>query len=154
MATVGQRLENPPEPNPEDPPPLLQPDVQNVAGVDFESDRANIILEPGLVLIPNPDADDPDGSIDMVVTFSFVPTAGDTWIVQALLLVQSQSELDHDVVADFDSTAELVRVVVPEGVSFSSAAGASYDVVVPEPGAAVLIALGALATAFARRALH
>jgi hypothetical protein len=87
------------------------------------------------------------------VILSFVPEDGVTYTVAALLQVESPGQ-EGDQSASFDSTAQLTRVFVPGGTSFASAAGASYDVVVPEPGAALLLAIGAGALALVRRGVR
>lgn len=135
---IGERIFPPPAPNPEDPPPFLDLDVDLVAGWAFQTP------EPG-----EDGGEVPDGSVDTVATFSFVPEPGATYVVQARLDVDSTGLYTGGATdAGFGSTAALVRVVVPEGVSFASAAGASYPVEVPEPSAALLVvvALGSLST--------
>lgn len=147
-AGIGQRIVPAPEPNPEDPPPFLLPDVELLAGLTFTTTHWN----GG----PGDGEGDPAGSVDEVFTFSFVPEAGETYVMQARLDARSVGRpTGGETQAGFDSTAALVRVVVPEGISFVSAAGADYTVQVPEPAAALLLlAGGALLAArrgFARR---
>jgi hypothetical protein len=148
---IGTRIVPPPEPDPEGPPPFLDPDLDLVAGVSFLSTSPNLFAGPPLQIIVLPDGDhsqgdgdeDPNGSVDIVVTISFVPEPGATYVVQARLDVRSVGRYtgghSH---AGFDSTAEIVRVVVPEGTSFTSAAGADWNVQVPEPAVALLVMLG------------
>jgi MYXO-CTERM domain-containing protein len=121
-----------------------------VAAFSFEStaDSAIAIDSTGFRLIPIEDGGEASGSVDLEVTLEFVPVAGRTYIAAARLLVAT-GEGDSSV--DFGSTGEITRIVLPADVSLSSAAGASWNTVVPEPSLAALLAVGVLALARRRR---
>jgi MYXO-CTERM domain-containing protein len=137
-------------PNPDDPNPVLPFYFAAVAAFSFEStaDSAIAIDSTGVRLIPIEDGGEASGSVDLDVTLEFVPVAGRTYIAAARLLVAT-GEGDSSV--DFGSTGEITRIVLPADVSLSSAAGASWNTVVPEPSLAALLAVGVLALARRRR---
>jgi hypothetical protein len=137
-------------PNPDDPDPFLPGGYQIVAGLMFDSTAESVFTFPFSGFIPVEDGGEPDGSVDLLIRIDFVPVPGRTYMVAARLVVEGYSGEAHTG-AEFGSTAELVRVVVPSGVSFESAAGASWNVEAPEPGLAMLAGAGLLAAIGARR---
>jgi len=135
----------------EDPPRFLPIFFDQIAGVHFDSSEQFMFVVPGFPgpIVPIEDGGQPDGAVDITVTIQFVPTAGHTYIVGSRLFTQTHGE-EHNESADFDSTAELTRVIVPDGVTFTPSSGFAWNVEVPEPAAGVLLAFGAAATGAAR----
>jgi hypothetical protein len=131
-------------PNPDDPTPFFPYSFAPVAIFEFESasNVARVLDRNGLRLVPVPDGGLASGSVDLAATLQFVPVSGRTYIVAARLFVATA---DGDSSADFDSTGELARIVVPNGVTLNSAAGANWNVVVSESRAAPLLAASGLA---------
>lgn len=143
-------------PNPDDPLPFLDVDAQMIASIELQTFEENaVVFQPTagnfLQLIPLDDGGEASGSVDLEIVVQFIPIPGHTYIVAARMLAVAGGGGPGGQVADFESTSELIRVVVPEGVSFTSAAGAQWNVVVPEVGAAWLVGLAAVAVAGARR---
>jgi MYXO-CTERM domain-containing protein len=141
-------------PNPDDPIPFLDVDATGIAGLEFLSaSETAFVFQPILAnpfqLIPIDDGGEPSGSVDLHIVLQFIPVPGRTYTIAARMIAATNGE-DGEQSADFESTAELVRVLVPEGVSFESAAGAEWNVQVPEPGAGALAALAAFALAASR----
>jgi hypothetical protein len=139
----------PPIVNPDDPEPFLN---GQLVGLPAQLDTSGIALT-GVppFFVPFEDAGEPDGTVDVTLALRFTPVPGRTYLVGARLAAGTIPELSFSE-ADFDSTARVTRVVVPAGVTFSSAG--TYDVVpVPEPGTLSLVAaaVGGLAAARGRR---
>lgn len=137
-------------PNPDETDPFLPIEAAGVAGLTFDSGASAIFMTSLPGFIPVEDGGKPDGSVDVPVTLGFVPVAGRTYTVAARLAVATGGDEDAQY-ADFGSTAELTRIVLPTGVTFTSAAGASWNTVVPEPAATALVAFGLAGLAAARR---
>jgi hypothetical protein len=132
--------------NPDDPNPFFELDGGIVSSVSFDS-RAPVVFQ-GVppIPVPVPDGGEPDGDVDLNLTLSFVPVPGRTYRVGARLAAFASGQEEAES-ADFESTARVVQVVVAPGVSFTSSANASWNVVVPEPPVSALLGLGALACA-------
>ncbi|NWG40113.1 MAG: PEP-CTERM sorting domain-containing protein [Hydrogenophilaceae bacterium] len=102
-----------------------------------------------------------DGSVDWNFELRFHPVDGVTYTLASVLALTSSSSIPEDSSdtysagsADFDSTAALTQIILPSGVSFTSAAGASYNVTaVPEPEtwATLIAGLGLVGWAVKRR---
>jgi hypothetical protein len=137
-------------PNPDDPNPLLPFHFVRVAGFQFDSATdVAVAFDANLFrFIPVEDGGQANGSVDLDLTLTFVPVAGRTYTIAAALTAQTG---DGDSSVDFDSSGEVTRIVLPPGVSLGSAAGASWNTVVPEPGLASLLTAGGLALAWVRR---
>lgn len=153
-AVISDSTKPTPPVNPDDPQEPVVPGGP-VAFLNVDSTRDTIFLldaNAQLPFIPFEDGGQADGEIDETFVLSFVPVAGRTYYLGARLAVTAGADGQGDSFADFDGTARLTRVLVPEGVSFTAASGVPYVVVVvPEPGTALLLALGAAALGFAAR---
>jgi hypothetical protein len=152
--TAGVRFEAavadttlPPFYNPDDPNPFLDLDagIVSVVGFDNTAEFAHTGVSPFFILVP--DGGEPDGSVDLTLTLSFVPVPGRTYLVGARLVLETHGQ-ESDEAADFESTAAVTRVLLPAGVSLTSTG--AYTLAVPEPGAALLLAAAAGALALAR----
>ena len=134
--------------NPDDPIPFLDVEEEPVASLELSThEETGLLFQPiagnPIQIISIDEGGEVNGSIDLHVVMQFIPVPGRTYTVAARLVAGASSDLDSSI-ADFESTGELVRVVVPDGVSFSSAAGAQWNVEVPEPSAAALLGLALL----------
>jgi hypothetical protein len=137
----------PPVVDPDDPFPFLDLEGRTLSSVGFDSAAGFAFNGVAPFIVPVPDGGEPDGNADLTLTLSFVPVPGRTYLVAARLAVEAGGEHDQES-ADFESTARVTRVVLPGGVSFATAAGASWNSVVAEPAgpALLLLAAGALLT--------
>jgi hypothetical protein len=123
-------------PNSDDP-PLFDLGGFPVAFVAFDNTEEYASTNVAPFLLPVDDGGKPDGSVDLTLTLRFVPVPLRTYLVVAALRLDA----GYGGKADFSSTAAVTRVVVPAGVTFSSTG--VYEVAVPEPGAALLLAAAA-----------
>jgi hypothetical protein len=130
-----------------DDPPLFDLGGLPVAFVEFDNAAEYASTNVAPFLIPVEDGGEPDGSVDLTLTLRFVPVPLRTYLVAAALVLGANGG-EAATRADFSSTAAVTRVVVPPGVTFS--ATGVYEVAVPEPGAALLVAAAAVALALAR----
>jgi hypothetical protein len=133
-------------PSPDDPIPSIAMAPIAMFTVDSASSFALWLDPSGGGVIPF--AGGPTGSIDVDLTLRFAPVAGRTYTVAGSLFVEV-SGAPGQAWSDFGSTGELTRVVLPGGITFNSAAGASYNLAVPEPTGTALLATAL--TAFAIR---
>ena len=135
-----------PPPGEGEPPPLVEGQPVTFVGFDTTASAAFDGIPP--FFVPVPDGGLPDGDASLTLTLRFVPEPDRMYGIGArLFTVGGETGLD-DSEADFGSTATVTRVLVPEGVSFTAASGASWNVVthpVPEPSVALLCG-AALAT--------
>jgi hypothetical protein len=125
-------------------PPLL--DGQLVGpGIGFDTSGGVVFTGVPPFFIPLPDAGEPDGDLDLTLTLVFTPIPDRMYLVGARLIVGTNPEFAFSEAA-FAQTARVSRVVVPTGMTLSSAG--TYQVV-PEPGMAALLlaAIGALGAA-------
>jgi len=141
---------------PYDPDDLSDPVIKNaeaVASLSVDTTEDTMFLFSGAQnpIIPFPEGGQEAGQVDRTFVLSFVPVSGRMYLVGARLRVGA-GDPGGDSFADFGGTAELTRVILPEGVSFTSDVDVAWPVeVVPEPGTAVLLALGTAALGFAGR---
>jgi hypothetical protein len=136
--------------DPDAPPLFLDLDYDIVSGVGFDSIEPFALDGVAPFFVPVP-GDPEGGSVDLTLTLRFVPVPGRMYRIGARLATETDGEAD-DEGANFESTASVTRVVVPAGLSFTSAAGASWNVVVPEPTTGALLGLaGAAALGLVRR---
>lgn len=137
-------------PNPDDPIPNVA--MTPIAFVTIDSSSGFGLRVDQTGGQPVPFVGGPSGSVDADVTLRFAPVAGRTYTVVGFLTAEV-SGAPGQAWSDFGSTGELTRVVLPGGITFNSAAGASYNLAVPEPTAAssLVTALAALAVAGLRR---
>ena len=138
----GGGLDGSPFVDPDDPNPFFELDGGIVSAVAYESGAPFATSSVAPFFIPVPYGGEPDGDVDLTLTLRFVPVPGRTYLVGARLAAGTSGEQDAES-ADFESTARVVQVVVAPGVSFTSSANASWNVVVPEPPASALVGLGA-----------
>jgi hypothetical protein len=137
--------------NPDDPIPFLDLDHDILARVSFDSAAPFALDGVPPFFVPVPGGGNPEGgSADLTLTLRFVPVPGRLYRIGARLVTETDGEAD-DEGANFESTASVTRVVLPAGLSFTSAAGASWNTVVPEPGSAALLALAGAVFARSRR---
>ncbi len=140
--------------NPDEPLRFLDIDEEQIASLQlYTYEETGILFQPiagnPFQIIPIDEGGEPSGNIDLHVVIQFVPVPGRAYTVAARLVALAGGE--DSSIANFESTAQVVRVVVPEGMSFSSLSGADWNVEVPEPGAAGLAGLALFAVAVLRR---
>lgn len=136
--------------NPDDPNPFLDLDGRALSSVSFDNRSPIAFNGAAPFIVPIPDGGEADGNAELGFMLRFVPQPGQTYLVAARLAASTSGQLDGES-ADFESTARVTRVVLPEGITFTSAAGASWNAVVPEPSSILLGAASALALAARRR---